>query len=478
MVSPKLSPQTPQIPDQPQNNRLPQPQKRSWFGLKQIASGAIACLATTLSLANMSPAIAQTVIPDMTPEMLTEAIMGMERRLEGEFEDYFGRDLAEVTQTNHDIANTLNQIAEETGSRAAVMWVIPREDHLHLVLVTPEGDSVVRDLYDVPYSLLRQTMQEFQQDITNPVFRNPRQPSQQLYDWIIGTFEADFLEPQDIDMLLFCLGDGIRGLSLAALHDGEQYLIEKYALTRIPAFNLIRTDYVNIQQSDVLAMGASEFEELPALPAVPVELTTILQELQTNPQPNAPWGGRPLLNQDFTLDNFQTILAEQPFEIVHLATHAEFKSGAPNNSYIQFWDTQLNLADMGQVDWNSEELELLVLSACRTAIGDSEAELGFAGLALQAGVPSALASLWYVSDSGTLALMSEFYRQLTTAPTRAEALRQAQIRMLRGEVRFEEGNLLLSRGPVPLPDTLAVSVTGELSHPLYWAGFTLISSPW
>jgi CHAT domain-containing protein len=446
--------------------------------LNRLIGGAIAILATATPLSLAPTAQAQVVIPDMTPEMLTEAIMGMERRLEGEFEDYFGRDLAEVSQTNNDIAETLTRLAEETGSRAAVMWVIPREDHLHLVLVTPEGDSVVRDLYDVPYSLLQETIQNYQQQLTNPIFRQPQQASQDLYDWIIGTFEADFLEPQDIDTILFCLGDGARGISLAALYNGEQYLVEKYALTRIPAFNLIRTDYVNIQEANVLAMGASEFSELPALPAVPVELSTILDELQTNPQPNAPWGGRPLLNQDFTLENFQTMLAAQPFNIIHLATHAEFKTGAPENSYIQFWDTQLTLEDMGQVEWNSDELELLVLSACRTAVGNSEAELGFAGLALQAGVPSALASLWYVSDTGTLALMSEFYRQLTIAPTRAEALRQAQISMLRGEVRFEEDNLLLSRGPVTLPATLAGSVSGDLSHPRYWAGFTLISSPW
>ncbi|MCZ0902150.1 CHAT domain-containing protein, partial [Microcoleus sp. HI-ES] len=93
---------------------------------------------------------------------------------------------------------------------------------------------------------------------------------------------------------------------------------------------------------------------------------------------------------------------QQKYGIIHLATHAEFRPGTPNNSYIQFWDTQLGLDQMRDLKWNNPPLELLVLSACRTALGDKEAELGFAGLALQSGAKSALASLWYVSDAGTL----------------------------------------------------------------------------
>ena len=93
---------------------------------------------------------------------------------------------------------------------------------------------------------------------------------------------------------------------------------------------------------------------------------------------------------------------------------------------------------------SNPQVELLVLSACTTAVGDEQAELGFAGLAVHAGVKSALASLWYVSDVGTLGLMTEFYQQLRTAPIKAEALRQAQLAMLRGEVRLQDGYLVRS----------------------------------
>ncbi len=102
-------------------------------------------------------------------------------------------------------------------------------------------------------------------------------------------------------------------------------------------------------------------------------------------------------------------------------------------------------------------VELLVLSSCQTAFGNDDAELGFAGLAVQAGVKSTLASLWNVSDEGTLGLMSEFYHQLQKTPIKAEALRQAQIAMLKGQVMVDEGQLRGSRGnELVLPATLAV----------------------
>jgi CHAT domain-containing protein len=125
-------------------------------------------------------------------------------------------------------------------------------------------------------------------------------------------------------------------------------------------------------------------------------------------------------------------------------------------------------------------VELLVLSACTTAVGDEDAELGFAGLAVQAGVKSALASLWYVSDAGTLGLMSEFYQQLRTAPIKAEALRQAQLGMLKGKVRLQDGRLHNSGSlqGTPLPGELVARGDKNLSHPYYWAAFTMIGSPW
>ncbi|MBD2042655.1 CHAT domain-containing protein [Microcoleus sp. FACHB-672] len=138
------------------------------------------------------------------------------------------------------------------------------------------------------------------------------------------------------------------------------------------------------------------------------------------------------------------------------------------------------MLELRQLKLNGSQEDLLVLRACRTALGDEQAELGFADLAVQSGVKTAVASLWYVSDLGSLALMLEFYRQVDQVLLKAEALRQAQIAMLNGEILLENAQLRvpgLASG-VPLPAELSKVGDANLSHPYYWAAFTIVGSPW
>jgi CHAT domain-containing protein len=301
--------------------------------------------------------------------------------------------------------------------------------------------------------------------------------AQQLYQWLIAPIEKE-LQANDIDIIVFSMDSGLRLLPIAALHDGQQFLIEKYAVALVPSFGLTDTRYVNISQSPILAMGASTFSDrspLPPLPTVPFELNNITRN---------PRQGEIFLNERFTIENFEAQnRRNEPFRIIHLGTHAAFKAGNFNDSYIQFYDQKLRLPQLKEISdelgWNTTDtapVELLVLSACETALGDEKAELGFAGLAVQAGVKSALASLWYVSDLGTLALMSEFYDQLSTTLIKAEALQQAQLGMLKGNVLVDDGQIKLSNGEsLPLPSEFPKGQL-ELSHPYFWSAFTLIGN--
>jgi CHAT domain-containing protein len=268
------------------------------------------------------------------------------------------------------------------------------------------------------------------------------------------------------------MDEGLRSLPLAALHDGEQFLVEKYSIGLAPSLTLTETRYSNVKPASVLAMGTTEFpadQNLGDLPAVSAEVNSITDNL---------WNGESFLNENFTIENLKQQRAATPFGIIHLATHAEFKSGEPSNSYIQFWDDKLRLDQVRELGWNQPPVKLLVLSACQTAIGNREAELGFAGFAAQAGVESVVASLWKVDDDATFALMADFYQQLTQAPIKAEALRQTQIAFLKGEVRFEGSRLILPDRELTLPPELANSISNNLSDPFYWAAFTMIGSPW
>ncbi|MEL6494768.1 MAG: CHAT domain-containing protein, partial [Cyanobacteria bacterium J06623_7] len=340
----------------------------------------------------------------------------------------------------------------------------------------PQGITLRKTVKGTSRKDIIATATEFRQEVSDVRKLNQegyKASAQELYDVLIRPIEAE-LEAHDIDVLVFSMDSGLRLLPLAALHDGEQFLVEKYAMGIVPSFGLTDTRYVSPKGSSILAMGASEFEEQVALPTMPLELQTIV----SNPRQ-----GESFLNEQFTIRNFVAQNSgEAPFSIIHLGTHAEFKAGEMSDSYIQFYDDKLKIPQLQKLSeelgWNSDAtpIELLVLSACETALGDKEAELGFAGLAVQAGVKSALASLWYVSDLGTLALMGEFYDRLDDTLIKAEALRQTQLEMLGGNVMVDNKQVSLSSGAeLPLPSDFPDG-TLSLDHPYFWSSFTLIGN--
>lgn len=425
------------------------------------------------------------LIPDVPVD--TE-ISRLEQQFTGDFSRYLN--LGAQPTTTLDQAKALAQTIEEaTGARPAFVYLnfiagevqslteplVPQDsDQLEIVLVTAK--SIVRKrLPEVARSQVLATAQTFRSEITNP--RKTQTTSylpsaEQLYEWLITPIATE-LQTEAITNLVFLPDAGLRSLPFAALNNGQQFLVEQYSIGLMPSLSLTDTRYVDIRDSQMLAMGISESTQGQApLPAVPIELSTLVFDL---------WkGGRLVLNTNATLENLTEIRQVYPFGVIHLATHADFAPGAISNSYIQLWDEKLQLDQVRQLGWNDPPVEMLVLSACRTALGDQEAELGFAGLAVQTGVKTAVASLWYVSDAATAALMSQFYDVLNAAPIKAEALRQAQIALLQGQV-YVEGNQLKGISGVEslqLPAEALNISDRQLSHPYYWAAFTMVGNPW
>ncbi|MBP0019234.1 MAG: CHAT domain-containing protein [Cyanobacteria bacterium SBLK] len=424
-------------------------------------------------------------------------IAAIEQQLSQNFSSYFG--IEERKEVSFEEArDLLKKISLEAGTRSALFYVtfvpilmsdrpeeVPREnetkndgkpardsadtDILQLVLVTPDGQTQVKSFPELPRSRVLKATRLLQSNVTN--LRRPRAflaPSQQLYRWIISPFASE-LERQKIDNIAFIMDAGLRSLPVAALHDGDRFLVEDYSLGMMPSLSLTDTAYRNPHDLQVLGMGASEFAEQNPLPAVPLELEIITQKL---------WKGDRFLNQDFTRDRLAAARSQTPYGIVHLGTHGIFKAGRPSDSYISLGEGRLGLDEIRQLGLHDPPVELLVLSACQTALGDVEAELGFAGLAVAAGVKTALGSLWYVSDEATLALMTGFYSALRNVPIKAEALQKTQIAMLRGETQLKEGNLLAFGENYPLPPELSQLGDRAFTHPYFWSAFTLIGSPW
>lgn len=401
-------------------------------------------------------------------EKFSDMISRVEKKWQNNYEGYFKRDFLNRNRPATKIADHLREIQQQAKIRPAVIWVVPQDDFLELMLITPDKQFIVKKIRGANQEFLTKKIEELQKEIKDYNSLDYLPPARLLYQWIFKPLEP-YLEAEKIDTLLLCTGANLRSLPYAVLHDGNKFLVEKYNIALIPAFNLTDTNYQFKAQKQVLAMGTSEFDELPSLPGIMVELETIVPKL---------WSGRKLTDQAFTVQNLINTHKQGKFDIIHIASHSRFNPGSPGNSYIQFSDGKLSLDRLANLDLNFPPVDLLVLSSCETAVGNPDAELGFAGLAIQGGVKSALASLWGVNDTATVALMSKFYQQLKLTPIKSLALRKAQISMLKQQVFVEETEIKGLGVEVNLPFTMTTDKVKNFQHPYYWAGFTIIGNPW
>ena len=213
---------------------------------------------------------------------------------------------------------------------------------------------------------------------------------------------------------------------MSVLYDGQQYLIQKYAIALTPGLQLLAPQSLQHRHLKALAAGVSKAHSgFGALVNVESELNQV----------NAEMSGTKLLNNDFTTTALQLKLNKSIFPVIHLASHGEFSSQA-DKTFILAWDQKISVKDLTELLQNRDPspgnvLELLVLSACQTAAGDKHAALGLAGVAARAGARSTLASLWSVEDKSTAFLMTHFYQNIATHHvSKAEALRLAQLDLL------------------------------------------------
>jgi CHAT domain-containing protein len=401
---------------------------------------------------------------------LVDAVRQVELGWQFQYETYYNGKLKTQYLELPEIQRRLANIDKLSQTHSALLYAIPQVNQLHLIFVPAQGDPVEQSVDAANLAALTQVTKEFRLNLVNAQTTADEYlpPAQKLYSWIIQPLLPQ-LRSHQIDTMIFCLGGGLRSLPLAALHDGKHFLVEQYNLAIIPAFNLLDHRPTVLPGLQLLAMGASEFTAQQPLPGVPLELETITQ--------SSAWPGQVLLNQAFTVEKFRQARSQIPYGIVHVATHADISANSVQDSYIQFWDRRLQLDQLRELQLDMPVVQLLVLSACRTALGTPNAELGFAGLAVQSGAKAVLASLWSVDDVGTLVLMSEFYQRLKAATVKSAALRQTQIAMLQGQLTLgtSPANRAL-RHRLP-PESQAIAPV-NLSHPYYWAAFTMVGNPW
>lgn len=330
----------------------------------------------------------------------------------------------------------LDKLVENEKS-TPVIYPIILDNRLEIITTLPGQDRIYRKTTKVPKDFLEKTVEQLQKDL--PIAsREPdvKQHSQQLYDWLIKPIESDFAN-KGITSLVFVLDGSLRNIPMAILYDKQQqkYLIEKYAISLMPGLQLLAPKSLDNVRLNVLIAGVEqermiEGKYFSELSNVTQELKQVKYEVQSSKE---------LLNQEFTKANLQKQIQFTPFSIVHLATHGQFSSDI-EQTYILTWDSLLKVTELDSLlratgESRPETIELLVLSACKTATGDKRAALGLAGVAVRAGARSTLATLWTIDDESTSDFMGEFYRQLDAGVTKAQALQRAQLAILAKENR-------------------------------------------
>ena len=353
--------------------------------------------------------------PNQVAPYLIEARDTVELFKAAELRDYFRDDCVDTALSK---VTKLDVVAKTT----VIIYPILLPDRTELLIGLPTGLKQV----SVPVGMetITQEVREFRRKLEKRTTREYLPHAQKLYDWLIRPIEPD-LAAFSIDTLIFVPDGALRTIPMAALHDGKQFLIAKYALGITPSMNLTDPRPIKREGMKVLAVGVTEaVQGFPALPNVSAEL----QELQTL------LGSKNLVDREFLTANFEKELKEEQFSIVHVASHGEFGNDV-DNTFLLTFDDKVSLDRLNQMigvfRFRDDPLELLTLSACDTAAGDDRAALGLAGVAIKAGARSALATLWSINDEAAVDLVIDFYRELKDSSiSRAVALQRAQLKLI------------------------------------------------
>ena len=335
---------------------------------------------------------------------------------------------------------------DRVDASAAIVYPILLGDRLEVIAALPDR-PLLRYSTAVSETEIDETVSSMRNALTNNLLRRVigrfLTPSQKIYDWLVRPIEAELAE-SGTETMVFVLDGSLRNAPISSLHDGDRYLIEKYAVALTPGLQLLDPQPIAFEDANILTVGLSEGRQgFAPLPGVEFELERIGERVSAEI----------LLNDSFTKTSFKEEVASTPFQVVHVATHGEFSSNA-EDTFILTWDDRLTARELDSLlradDRQGPPIELLVLSACKTATGDDRAALGLAGVAVRAGARSTMASLWYVSDEATATLMTQFYESFTQERlTKAEALRRAQLEILQSD---------------------------NFSHPYYWSAFVLVGN--
>jgi CHAT domain-containing protein len=376
--------------------------------------------------------------PQVKEEKILLARDVMESLKNAELADYFED---ECVASKHKIET--NKLTR-TPEGVALLYPIALPDRLTVLITLP--DAIKHYNVDIRYNELNKLVRSYRKYIQVRSSNQFLGVSQKIYQLLIHPVEKDLIAA-NIHTLLVAPDGVLRLVPFASLHDKKKFLIEKYAIVTIPSINMTDTtvSHYNKEEAETLVVGLSDaVQDFSALPSINEELRDINKIMN---------GKKIYKNTEYTISNVQNEFKTNDYNIVHFATHGVF-GGTGKNSFLLTYESQLDMNKLEDLmslgKYRNHQVDMLTLSACQTALGNERAALGLAGVAVKAGVKSAVATLWYVDDQATSLAIRELYRQLKKDNmTKAKALQNAQ-RMLLNKRQYW--------------------------HPIYWAPFLLIGN--
>jgi CHAT domain-containing protein/Tfp pilus assembly protein PilF len=360
------------------------------------------------------------------------------------------------------------------------IYTLVGEDKFWAILRTPDAQKAYE--YPITAADLNRKVLEFRQVVRNPDL-DPRPLAQELYRILVGPMAED-LRQAHAQTLMWELDGILRYVPLAALYDGKQYLVEQYRVSVITLASNARLKDKPDAQWKAAGFGVTKaFEGSVALPSVSAELSGIIAVKAGDA---GVLRGEIELDDQFTQRSMRETLRKH-YAVVHIASHFQFQPGNETQSFLLLGDGgHLSLAELKTSASLFGGVQLLTLSACNTGMGDGAEVEGFGALAQLQGAKAVIATLWPVADVSTSLLMQEFYRirEAPGAKTKLEALQEAQLELLRGDVKAERP--AIDRALVHEPDgggpakpqapPFSHDPKAPFAHPYYWAPFFLMGN--
>ena len=338
------------------------------------------------------------------------------------------------------VPDYLNQIPNGT----VLLYPFILEDRLEIILFS-SNNLPIRRTTKISQDQLSILINDFRAGLLDTGSDDYKEPAAQLYKLLIKPIEAELIQ-FNVKTILYAPDGQLRYIPIAALYDGKQWLAEKYQVSNLIAYTLSNFSPQPKNSPSILtgAFGGKAGEQKfgqTALPATVKEVQAIANSFQNSVT---------LIEEQFTRQAIESRFKNH--NILHLATHAQFNTGTPDNSFIIFGNgDKIRLNEI--TDWQIPNIDLIILSACQTGVGklgDGVEILGFGYQVQKAGAKQAIASFWAVDDAGTQSLMAAFYREFQKGDvTSAEALRRAQVSLIK---------------------------SSNFNHPYYWSAFFAIGN--